>query len=132
LRIAAPQLLDTPVVYRNDLVELVAFWHTFMRAQVFISSPNCSRFIRTWMRRGQMGLFQDLFNDTMYEVKRRQYGRWRKAMARGAREEANEIELNPYRVFEVAIENATPMLRLASVRRAGHRIWPSFNNASSP
>jgi ribosomal protein S7 len=40
---------------------------------------------------------------------------------------ADEIELNPYRIFEVAVENATPMLRLARVRRGGTNYQVEFS-----
>ena len=83
-----------------------------------------SRFIRTWMRRGELALFEQLFADTMYEVKKRQYIKWRKlkaAQAEGKQTDVSidAIELNPIAILHAAVKNATPMLRLARVRRGG-------------
>ncbi|CAM6000578.1 unnamed protein product [Sphagnum balticum] len=98
LRIEPPSGLDTPVIYRNLLVEYVVPGNFVNENRFFFAI--FSRFIRTWMRRGELALYQQLFNDTMYEVKRRQYSRWRKAMAKGAHEAVNNYHgiglfLNP-------------------------------------
>jgi hypothetical protein len=89
LRIEPPSGLDTPVVYRNLLVEYVGR-RILIENRLFVCAIF-SRFIRTWMRRGELALYQQMFNDTMYEVKRRQYSRWRKAMAKGGQEAVNII-----------------------------------------
>ncbi|TRY74772.1 hypothetical protein TCAL_09514 [Tigriopus californicus] len=81
-------------------------------ASIFYS-PIVERFTRQLMRKGKREIYDRLMLDTMGEIKRIQLSRYYDAKSDTAR---TEIETCPTRIIEMAVENASPLMLIQSVR----------------
>jgi small subunit ribosomal protein S7 len=77
-----------------------------------------NKFINYVMKGGQKELARDLVTKGFEKIKRTQLERYHLAETE---EEKQKIELNPYKIFHLAVENCRPMLALTPIKRGGVR-----------
>ncbi|XP_029914048.1 small ribosomal subunit protein uS7m [Myripristis murdjan] len=77
--------------------------------------PILSKFINMMMRSGNKVLAREIMTQTLESIKRKQVEKYHKA-PEGKKE---EIECNPYAIFNQAIENCKPVIGLTSIQKGG-------------
>ncbi|CAJ0933246.1 unnamed protein product, partial [Mesorhabditis belari] len=95
LYIKAMESDDTPVFYRNEVVD---------------------KLVRVCMKDGGKETSRNNIFSALEIIKRRQYKLWREAPTE---EEKAKIETNPFKVAEKGIKNCHPLMKLMPVTRGG-------------
>lgn len=85
----------------------------FRASASLFHSPIVERFTRQLMRKGKREIYDRLMLDTMAEIKRIQLQKYYSAQSETAKA---EIETNPIRIIEMAVENASPLMLIQSVK----------------
>ena len=119
-----PKNFQDPVKTKEEIKELRKsgeFVHKLVApVKAAESDATCSvfydagyvRFRNTLMRKGKKELTDRLMMECFDEIKRIQLAKWRKA----SQEKKAEIERDPIKILNKAVENATPLLGLNDVK----------------
>ncbi|XP_012861731.1 28S ribosomal protein S7, mitochondrial [Echinops telfairi] len=78
--------------------------------------PMVSKFTNMMMKGGNKVLAQQLMEQTLEAVKRKQFEKYHAASA----EEQATIERNPYTIFHQALKNCEPVIGLVPILKGGH------------
>ena len=114
-----------PIVNKNELDNVqpddVRHYRDVVASNGFESNAifynqRLDKFIKTMMREGKYALCRSQLEKTFYHIKLKQIEKYNKAKTD---EERADIETNPQRVFDKALDNCKPLLKMTTINRGG-------------